>query len=152
MQPAVNLFGSVPRIGALLVTLAEVMMKRTINGITFIAASTFIATGSTADAATFNIEWSNLSAGEFGTTATGIFRTLNGVTVTATGYSVSVPSGGGSETVSGPLTAVDIADAPISTPHCARAVEPRGFDFRGLVSEFVPCPDLALALATPIWA
>lgn len=31
------------------------------------------------------------------------------MTVTATGYSVSVPSGGQSETVSGPLTAVDIA-------------------------------------------
>lgn len=84
-------------------------MNINLSGITFTAAFAFTAIASVADAATFDIGWSNLSAGEFSTTATGISRTLNGVSVTATGYSVSVPDGGGAETVSGPLTAVDVA-------------------------------------------
>jgi hypothetical protein len=84
-------------------------MKRTLSSIAFTAAFALTAVGSVADAATFDIGWSNLSASEFSTKATGISRTLNGVTVTATGYSVLVPSGGGAETVSGPLPAVNVA-------------------------------------------
>lgn len=84
-------------------------MKRSVSGIAFSAAFVCLGFSSSADAAPFSIEWSNLSAGEFSTTSTEISRTLNGVSVTATGYSVAVPSTGGAESVFGPLTVVDIA-------------------------------------------
>lgn len=95
--------------GASLVAMGELKMNINKAGIAFAAAFALAAIVSVADAATFDIGWSNLSAGEFSTTATGISRTLNGVNVTATGYSVSVSSSGGTDTISGPLAAVDVA-------------------------------------------
>ncbi|MBY8976527.1 VPLPA-CTERM sorting domain-containing protein [Rhodobacteraceae bacterium NNCM2] len=85
------------------------MVRLALRSFALSAALACISIGSSANAATFNIGWSNLSAGEFSTSPTGISRTLNGVTVTATGYRVTVPSGGGLETVTGPLPTVDVA-------------------------------------------
>ena len=73
------------------------------------AAMALASLASTAQAVTFNLDWSGLSAGEFTATGTGFSRTLNGITVTATGYSVSVPSSGGAGSISGPLPAIDVA-------------------------------------------
>lgn len=91
-------------------------MSGTHAGGSVLAALVLVAAASGANAATFDLEWSNLVAGEFGTTATEISRTVNGVTVTAKGYSVTAPSGGGSDTVSGPLAAVDVAECTNLNP------------------------------------
>lgn len=84
-------------------------MIRSAHAAIFTAAVALLSAGTSVRAASFDVQWSGLSAGEFSAAATGISRTLNGLTVTARGYSVSVPPSGGAGAVTGPLTAVDVA-------------------------------------------
>lgn len=66
-----------------------------------------LALASPLQAATFNIDWSGLNGTGFTAGTDSFSQTVNGVTVTARGYSVSVENGAGA--VTGPLAATDVS-------------------------------------------
>ena len=82
---------------------------KTIALATTIALSAGLALSTAARAATFDIGWTNLAAGDFSASADAISRTVGGVTVSAQGFTATLPSGGSDAGLTGPLPAIDVA-------------------------------------------